>query len=398
MMENNLAISFISLGGLLLAGLAMQWLGQKTAIPRVTLLIFLGLIAGPSGFNLIGEVAQNAFPWISHLTLAMVGFLLGGKLHRRFLRRQGKFIISASLWITLLTWLTVAVAIGLFTQNWALAVLLAAVATATDPAAISDVITELKLSSKFENLLIGIVTLDDVWGLLLFSTSLVIANFFIDTNTQSVLIILWELVGSVGLGLIIGLPFAWISGRSSDGEPLLVEALGAVILCAGVAVFFELSYLLACIAMGVTVTNAARHHKRPFHSIEQIEWPFMMLFFILAGASLEIEKIGELGLLGGIYIAARIIGRLIGAWCFGVHQNWPTRRSLALGQSLLPQAGVAIGIALGASQIFPDLAESLLTCALGATILFELMGPPLAKRNIIQQANYENDAKNEINI
>ncbi len=397
-MENNLAISFISLGGLLLAGLAMQWLGQKTAIPRVTLLIFLGLIAGPSGFNLIGEVAQNAFPWISHLTLAMVGFLLGGKLHRRFLRRQGKFIISASLWITLLTWLTVAVAIGLFTQNWALAVLLAAVATATDPAAISDVITELKLSSKFENLLIGIVTLDDVWGLLLFSTSLVIANFFIDTNTQSVLIILWELVGSVGLGLIIGLPFAWISGRSSDGEPLLVEALGAVILCAGVAVFFELSYLLACIAMGVTVTNAARHHKRPFHSIEQIEWPFMMLFFILAGASLEIEKIGELGLLGGIYIAARIIGRFIGAWCFGVHQNWPTRRSLALGQSLLPQAGVAIGIALGASQIFPDLAESLLTCALGATILFELMGPPLAKRNIIQQANYENDAKNEINI
>jgi Kef-type K+ transport system membrane component KefB len=177
--------------------------------------------------------------------------------------------------------------------------------------------------------------------------------------------------------------------RLSDGEPLLIEALGAVILCAGLAEYLQVSYLLSCIVMGAIVTNIARHHNRPFHAIEQIEWPFMMLFFILAGASLDIELVAKLGWLGVAYVLARIVGRLLGGLACSWHQGWPAGAGLSLGQALLPQAGVAIGIALIGSQAFPAYADQLLSAAIAGTVIFELIGPPLTRRSLRFTLNRE---------
>ena len=378
----DLAISFTTLGGLMIVGLAAQWLGQKTSIPRVSLLIGLGILAGPSGADLVSRVAQQTFPWISHITLAWVGFLLGGKLHLRFLRRQGRSILSSSLWITLVTWVCVTLACGWLTGDWPLALLFGAVATATDPAATQDVIHESGKENVFTDRLLGIVSLDDVWGLLIFSLSVSLAGFMLATGPGAALIGLWELFGALLLGVVLGLPVAWLTARSSDGEPLLIEALGAVLLCAGLAETFAVSYLLSCIVMGAVVTNAARHHNRPFHAIEQIEWPFMMLFFILAGASLDIGAVAQLGALGAAYIAARILGRLLGGIICSRRQHWPLAEGAALGGALLPQAGVAIGIALIGSQAFPAYADQLLTTAIAGTVIFELIGPPLTRRSL----------------
>jgi Kef-type K+ transport system membrane component KefB len=366
----------------MILGLAAQWLGQKSSIPRVTLLIGLGILAGPSGADLVSGVAQQIFPWISHITLALVGFLLGGKLHLRFLRRQGRAILSSSLWITLVTWLCVTLACGLLTGDWPLALLFGAVATATDPAATQDVIHESGEENLFTDRLLGIVSLDDVWGLLIFSLSVSLAGFMLSTGPGAALIGLWELAGALLLGVGLGLPVAWLTARSSDGEPLLIEALGAVLLCVGLAETLEVSYLLSCIVMGAVVTNAARHHNRPFHAIEQIEWPFMMLFFILAGASLDIGAVAQLGALGAAYIAARILGRLLGGMFCSRRQHWPLSEGAALGSALLPQAGVAIGIALIGSQAFPAYADQLLTTAIAGTVIFELIGPPLTRRSL----------------
>jgi Kef-type K+ transport system membrane component KefB len=378
----DLAISFTTLGSLLIAGLAAQWLGRKTAIPRVSLLIGLGILAGPTGADLIGDVAQRTFPWISHVTLALVGFLLGGKLHIRFLRSQGRAIFSTSLWITLMTWGIVTLAAGLLTGDWPLALLFGAIATATDPAATRDVIRESGIQNLFTDRLLGIVSLDDVWGLLIFSLSVSLAGYLLSTEAGAALIGLWELFGALLLGLAMGLPVAWLTARSSDGEPLLIEALGAVLLCAGLAEAMSVSYLLSCMVMGAVVTNAARHHNRPFHAIEQIEWPFMMLFFILAGASLDIDVVTQLGALGVAYVIARTLGRLLGGMLCSRRQHWPLAEGAALGGALLPQAGVAIGIALIGSQAFPAYADRLLTTAIAGTVIFELIGPPLTRRSL----------------
>ena len=377
-----LAIVFITLGSLLIAGLAASWLGKRTAIPRVSLLIGLGILAGPTGFDLVSEVARHTFPWISQITLAVVGFILGGKLHRNLLRRQGRIIMSLSLWVSFITWLAVVMLVGIVTGEWALAFLMGAIATATDPAATYDVINESGEHTSFTDELGGIVALDDIWGLILFSLSLIFASFMLNTSAEGMLHGLWELVGSIGLGIVVGVPVAWLTGRSSDGEPLLIEALAAVLLCSGLAELINVSHLLACMTMGVVVTNLAHHHSRPFHAISQIEWPFMLLFFVLAGASLELEGLRQVGWIGLGYIAARVIGRLLGGWVCSLRQDWPAASGFNLGLALLPQAGVAIGIALSASQLFPQYASILLPTAIAATVVFELVGPPLARRSL----------------
>lgn len=380
--DTELAAIFASLGGLMIAGLAAQWLGSRTAIPRVTLLICLGVAVGPSGLDFVTCVARDTFPWITHITLAMVGFLLGGKLHIKLMRRQGQAIFTSSVWVTLTTWAIVTVACALVSGNWVLGLMLGSIATATDPAATHDVIRESGIDNDFTDRLIGIVSLDDIWGLLVFCISVAMAGFLFESNLDVAIQGLWELFGAIVLGVALGMPVAWLTGRFSKGEPVLIEALGAVLLCAGLASMLHVSYLLACIVMGATVTNMAKHHKRPFHAIEQIEWPFMMLFFILAGASLDLAAVLHLGWLGVAYVLARIVGRGAGGLVCSARQGWSAREGLWLGEALLPQAGVAIGIALIASQAFPALAEPLLATALAGTIIFEILGPALTRRGV----------------
>jgi Kef-type K+ transport system membrane component KefB len=135
--------------------------------------------------------------------------------------------------------------------------------------------------------------------------------------------------------------------------------------------------------LGAVVANLARHHKRPFHAIEGIEWPFLILFFILAGASLQIDSLATVGLLGAAYIILRIVGRLIGAWAGGVLSNADPLIRRWMGVALMPQAGVALGMALVATQRLPDLSDIILPVVIGATVVFEVIGPVLTRRVLI---------------
>lgn len=97
------------------------------------------------------------------------------------------------------------------------------------------------------------------------------------------------------LGVLLGFPAAYLTGRIRTGRPMLMEALGLVFLCGGIAIWLDVSFLIASIVMGAVVANFARHHEYPFHEIENIEWPFMTIFFVLAGASLELDMITQIG-------------------------------------------------------------------------------------------------------
>ena len=138
---------------------------------------------------------------------------------------------------------------------------------------------------------------------------------------------------------------AYLTGRVRPGEPTLAETLGVVFLCGGLAIFFGVSFLLAAMVMGTIVANLATHHDRPFHAIEGIEWPFMILFFVLAGASLELETL-QLGTIGTAYVTLRVMGRLLGGWLGGTLARAPCKLRRGIGAALMPQAGVAVGMAL----------------------------------------------------
>ena len=251
-----------------------------------------------------------------------------------------------------------------------------AIATATAPATTQDVITQSGVDNAFTKTLRGIVAIDDVWGLITFSMVVVFVQQLNGHEDAAILAGMgYELFGSVLLGMLIGFPAAFLTGRISGGEPLQIEALALVFLTAGLSILLDLSYLISGMTVGMIIVNRARHHIRAFHEIEHIQWPFMILFFILAGATLEPSELVNIGMIGLAYVVLRSLARLAGGWFGAVLGGGPVAERRWFGVALLPQAGVAIGMALVAGKQFPDWSETIMALTIGSTIAFEILGP-----------------------
>jgi Kef-type K+ transport system membrane component KefB len=367
----------ITLGLLLLAGLALDALGARTRLPRVTLLVLFGILVGSSGLDLIPrETADEWYPLIAKFALVMVAFLLGGRLTRSVIEEQGRPILGVSIGAVVITCLTVGIGLWVFGADPLLCLIFAGISVATAPAATQDVIRASKVNLPFTRILSGVVAIDDAWALIVFSLLLAAGHAWLGNEaTGPVQHIATEIGGAVIIGFGIGLPAAYLTGRLEPGEPSLTEALGIVFLCGGVALATGASFLLSTMICGAVIANMARHHARPFHEIESVEWPFMVVFFILAGASLEFAAVVEIGLVGVAYVLLRIIGRVLGGWIGGRAGGMGRLESRWIGLALMPQAGVAMGMALVAADAFPDQARSILAIAIGTTVIFELIGP-----------------------
>jgi Kef-type K+ transport system membrane component KefB len=374
----DLPVLLLALGALLIVGLATDEIGRRTRLPRVTLLILFGLAVGPAGLDLLPTQLQDWYAFLASVALTMVAFLLGGRLSLEALQSHGKAILVVSLVVVVLTAMLVGVGLIAIGVPLILALLLAGIATATAPAATQDVVRQARAKGPFTETLLGIVAVDDAWGLIVFSLLLVAARAI--TGESGLVVLqhgLWDLGGALIVGAVVGFPAAFLTGRLQPGEPIQAEALGVVFLCAGLALWLEVSFLLSGMTAGMIVANLAAHHNRPFHEIEHIEWPFMILFFVLAGASLEVEELRVIGPISIAYIALRTLGRVSGGWLGGVLADVPVLYRRWLGLALIPQAGVALGMALVGGQYFPDLAETLLAITIGSAIVFEIFGPIL---------------------
>ncbi|WP_306150547.1 MULTISPECIES: cation:proton antiporter, partial [unclassified Roseibium] len=278
----------VTLGVVFLAGLAADQLGRMTRFPRVTMLILLGVMAGNTGFGLLPNYIANWFDELAVIALTMVAFLLGNSLTKNTLAQHGRAILAISLSIVVCTLVIVSFGLTAIGLPIGLSVLLAALATATDPAAVADVVRQSGLRGGFVDSIKGIVAIDDAWGLIFFSFALVLvshANGWPDFIARAS----WDLGGAAMLGCVIGFPSAFLTGRLKPGEPMQAEAIGIVFLTAGLALLLEVSFLITGMTVGAIIANFARHHDRPFYEIEHIQWPFMILFFLLAGATLEFE-------------------------------------------------------------------------------------------------------------
>ncbi len=382
----NLTDFFVLIGAILLLSLATDYLGQKTRLPRVTLLLLFGFLIGPSGLHFLTDFHQAWFPLATDIALLMIGFVLGSQLSRRNLQKLGRMIFSISLVESSLTAIIVLLGLLLLGTKPEIAFILAGIATATAPAATSAVVNEMKARGAFTQTLLGIVAIVDAWGLIIFSLMLIAAGIFAgDTAaTPQLLVGAWEIVGAVLVGVGLGIPAAFLTGRIRSGEPTLVEAIGLVFLCGGVSIALGVSLFLTVMVLGATVANLAKHHKRPFHAIEHIEWPFMILFFVLAGASLHLDALFQMGIVGLAYIVFRCMGKLSGAWLGAVISNAPDTIRNWIGIALMPQAGVALGMALIASQRFPESGAFVMSVVISAVVVFELFGPILTRMALLR--------------
>jgi Kef-type K+ transport system membrane component KefB len=371
----------LTLGGILLLGLATDVLGQRTFLPRVTLMLLFGILIGPEILDWIPAVITDRFELITNMALLMVGFLLGGRLTRENLRRSCREIVLISVTAVIVTTLTVFIGLFLIGVPLDIAILLGCIASATAPAATVDIVMESGYKGRFANLLLAVVALDDAWGLIIFSLglALVAALVGVDGHASPLLMALKDIGGAAILGLLIGLPAAYMTGRIRQGQPMLVEALGLVFVCGGLAVWLDVSFLIASMVMGTVVANLATHHEYPFHAIEDIEWPFMVIFFVLAGALLEFSTLKDIGLIGSVYVVCRIAGKVLGAGLGSRFSRSNGASSRWTGVAMLPQAGAAMGMALVATSLLPEYRQVVLSVVVSTTVFFELIGPTFTR-------------------
>jgi len=386
----------LMLGGLFFVGLLADFFSRRTPAPRVTLLLVIGFLIGPSVLNLLPAFSEIWFPILTNIALVMIGFLLGEQMTIALFRRRGRIVLFVSIAEVVVTAGGVIFGLSLahtkahlyraFLEAVAYSLRHAMECPATDPAATVDVTHELQAKGEFTDTLLGIVAIDDAWGLLMFSILLAAAEALGGgaAATEVLTSGAREVGGALLLGVALGIPLAYVTGRIRPGEPTQAEALGMVLLCGGLATWMEVSYILAAMVLGSMIANFSSHHSRPFHAIEGIEWPFMILFFVLAGASLRLDSLVAAGILGASYIILRVAGRYLGGLIGGRISRADASIRKWMGLALMPQAGVALGMALMATQRFPELEDIIIPVVIGSTVIFEVVGPVVTRSVLIR--------------
>jgi len=379
-------LNIILLGVILSCSLFADTLANRTRIPRISILILFGV-----GIAVLQQVWLNGTPAgfidglsepLIQLALVMVAFLLGSELKLERLRDTGSLIMLISLCVIVVSGLVVGLGLLALGVPLLVAVTLAAISVATDPAAVSETIHETRDKSTLAKILLGIVAIDDAWGILVFGLSMAGLGWVLSQDGQLALLhALWELGGAIVVGFAIGVPAAWLTGRLRHGEPTLVEAIAVILLLSGFSSLLGVSALFASMVAGSLVANFSHHHKRSFREIEHIEWPFLVFFFVLSGASIDLYKLDDALALTAAYILLRLAGRVLGG--FLSVKLKPAKQQVLpwnIGLALTPQAGVAIGMALLAAERFPELHDTILPVVVASTIFFEMLGPVLVRK------------------
>ncbi|WP_371189443.1 cation:proton antiporter [Thalassotalea maritima] len=379
-MQDFSAIPLLLLGSMFLVSLIISPIANKFNIPRVSLFISCGLIIGQMLPEQLHQLTQQWFSMIANVTLLIVGYLLGTELTRDYLKNYAKVVSISTIAISLTTFIVVCSGLLLLGFALELSAILAAVAVATDPASTLDVIKQSRLNNRFTQILQGIVALDDAVALVIFSVVLSVVSVLAIDEPQfgPLLHMAWELSGAVLLGAAVGALLVWLLNMKryadSQQQSVLIESLGLILLTGGLSLYFQFSFLLAAMVMGVVVVNFSDDSQQHLHELEFIEQPLLVLFFILAGASpilsLDTHIIG----LVIAYLILRTAGRFVAGFLLP-KQALNRQDRHCLGIALLPQAGIAMGMALLASQQFPEHANTIITVTIMVTVLFELVGP-----------------------
>jgi len=384
----QLGLSLMILGGFLAAKLF-----RTMKIPAVTSYILLGIVIGPAGLNMIPGGILSASGFISDVVLGLIAFSIGRNFSPGQFGRIRRLVIQVSVMESLGALILVTLGFIIFLgEPFHIAILFGAIATATAPAATVMVIQEAKARGPLTETLLGVVALDDAWSLMLFAISMVISRT-IALGESTGLKIFTEVsfaVVEIGASFLLGAALAWIlhhyAIRVKDTSDLEIMTLGIILLTVGVASSLGFSVLLSCLSLGIALINIDSEGFRFFDIIHPVDTPLYLIFFVLAGALLDIGLLREVSLIGLAYIVFRVAGKMIGAYIGAARpagMGPVVRKYIGLG--LIPQAGVALGLALVTREQFPLVGNLIFNTIVATTVVFELVGP-IATRTALSLA------------
>lgn len=391
---NNTTIILLSLSVILLAGFLLTRITKLIKLPNVTGYIIAGILIGPCALHIIPREMITNMGFISDIALAFIAFGIGRFFKKEAFQETGPGIFVITLLEALLAGIFVTLALHLiFHLDWDFCLLLGAIATATAPASTMATIRQYHAHGSFVNILLQVVAFDDAVCLIIFS----LVTAFINART-SASVSLWEILIPIGYN-IAALAAGFASGillsklvtpnRSRDNRLILTVSLllGIAGLCAAV----DISPLLSCMLFSTTYINITDDQEL-FKQVERFTPPILSLFFVVSGMSLDLHSFSSLGVIGASYFIIRIAGKYVGAYigCRFAKTTLPVRNFLGL--ALIPQAGVAIGLAFLGQRILPaSMGNMLLTIILSSSVLYELIGPACAKIALIYSGAIEKD-------
>lgn len=376
-------MSVLLIGMLLLAGLGLGALGSALfRLPRVVGYIFAGILFAPDFLG--GLLGADSTEWtrpIVAVTLGIIAYLIGGAATIGQLRQLGWTIASATAGKVSGSFIAVLAGFSLLgvsvvdVPGWTLALLLAAIATTTAPAAIVAIIHQYRAQGPLTTVLLGMVALDDALALIIFS--LVLAGMESSGFAAAVPAIIWEIMAALGFGAAGGYLLERTARYLPEQELQLVALLGAIILLTGLANSWHFSPLLAAMALGFFTRLFGGAHSEPlFRPLENLQEVVFVLFFTLAGLHFSPGVVFSHAGLIVLYFVLRAGGQVVGAMVGARLTGAPRAISHNVGLVMLPQGGVAIGMALLLTGV-PRLEDSALlvvNIVTATTLLTETLG------------------------
>ena len=375
---------------IILSGMIMARLVSKFKLPHVTGYLLAGVLIGPSILNLVPKEAGESLTVISEAALGFIAYSIGSEMNFKNLKRVGKSLITITIFEALMPAILVTLTmIYVFKQPLPFAIVIGAIASATAPAATIMVIKQYKAKGKIVDTLLPVVAMDDGVAIISFGIAFSIAKSLMKSGgsfsmVQAILVPLLEIFLALGVGFAVGIILCYLIPKIKGEDELLSSVIVSIFIAIGFAEFLNVSTLLVCMMIGITVSNFAHNSNRALNVINKITPPIFIAFFTLSGVDLNLGALKYAGLMGIGYVVVRSIGKILGAYIGAriTHSNKTVQKYLGL--TLLPQAGVAIGLSMIAQTVMPTMGSTIRTIILASTVIYELFGPFIAKTALIK--------------
>ena len=394
----------------MVGGLALTRVMKLFNLPNVTGYLIAGLLIGPNLWNLLtpgkfgGLITAEGLSSLNVITTVALGFIafsIGGEFKLSTIKKLGVKIIIITLVQAMTTVAVVMIAMMFIRGDCELyvsrALLLGAIAAATAPAATLMVVRQYKAKGPVTETLLPVVAFDDAVGLIIFSVCFSLAEVFAVGGSITAEKVILEPLREIGLSLLIGAALGALLSlmcrffKSRDSRLMLMVC--AVFLGVALSELLDLSSLLVCMMIGALFANMRADSIHILSHIEKWTPPVFMLFFVISGADLKLTILPQVGLAGFVYVIVRALGKYTGAFAgAAIVKSERTVRDY-LGLTLLPQAGVAIGMAqmVAASADLAVVADQVVTVVLFATLVYELTGPILTKAALSAAGEIDRD-------
>lgn len=406
---SEVSVIIVSVALMLFSGFAMTRITKQLRLPNVTAYIVAGILIGPYCLNLVPGRVVNGMSFIADIALAFIAFSTGEFFKFSTLKKSGvKVMIITVMEACLASVLVFIVVYFVLGLELNFSIVLAALASATAPASTVMTIRQTHAKGEFVETLLQVVALDDMVGLLAYSIaiSVALASMTGDFHAGSIVRPILLNIAVFVLGGLFGLILKLLLHKRSTDNRLIVSVAVLFTFC-GICAMLDVSPLLGCMSMSMIYINLT-DDERLFKQLNYFSPPILLLFFVRSGVNFDLgalvnssESIGSVSLLqiGVVYFVVRILGKYAGAFLGCAMVGKEKRIRNYLGLALVPQAGVAIGLAaMGARTLGGETGDVLETIILASSVLYELIGPACAKLSLYLSKSYSNKLEDIVEL